>query len=74
MKSIKKLSLSVDPRSYKAELEMVLLALEDIKVAREWAIIDAQTLSADCSDEDYFPIWINCAEELRTIEEEERYV
>ena len=74
MKSIKKLSLSINPRFDKAELERVLSALEDLKAEREWAIADAQTLSSDCSDEDYFPIWINCAEELRAIREEESYV
>lgn len=74
MKSIKKLSLSANIRSDRTELNRVLSTLEELKAAREWAISDAQTLSSDCSDEDYFPIWINCAEELRAIREEESYV
>lgn len=74
MKSIKKLSLSVNPRFDKAELERVLSALEEIRIEREWAIADTQSQISDCPDEDYFPIWIRCAEELRSIGEEESYV
>ena len=74
MKSIKKLSLSVDPRFDKAEFERVLSALEEIKFSREFVIADTQSTLSEREDEDYFPVLIRCGETLSNLREEESYV
>lgn len=74
MKSIKKLSLSVNLRADKAELDRVLSALEEIKFSREFVIADTQSMLSECEDEDYFPVLIRCKETLSELREEESYV